>query len=127
MEEFAQLYQTGPDVVRRAQRAHAVEPELYAGENWVAGAVGDYEADTVTAITKGLDELRVSFSGRALEKNLANDACQSLEWKYRQTPQFTFSTYPIEEDPRERSVLPPSLPSSVRFHLLHIDKAGWKC
>ncbi|OJJ02917.1 hypothetical protein ASPVEDRAFT_133361 [Aspergillus versicolor CBS 583.65] len=99
MEEFAQLYQAGPDVVRRAQRAHAVEPELYAGENWVAGAVGDYEADTVTAITKGLDELR------------------SLEWKYRQTPQFTFSTYPIEEDPRERSVLPPSLPSSTRIFL----------
>ncbi|OJJ59357.1 hypothetical protein ASPSYDRAFT_148941 [Aspergillus sydowii CBS 593.65] len=99
MEEFAQLYEASPDAVRRAQRAHAVEPELYAGNNWVAGAVGDYEADTVPGIKKGLDELR------------------SLEWKYTQTPQFTFSTYPIEEDPRERSALPPSLPSSTRVFL----------
>lgn len=126
MEEFAQLYQASPDAVRRAQRAHAAEPELYAGENWVAGAVGDYEAGTVPEIKKGLDELRVSFSSRAPEKNLANSPCQSLEWKYTQTPQFTFSTYPIEEDPRERSALPPSLPSSVRFYLLHTGTAGSK-
>ncbi|KAL4921563.1 hypothetical protein BDW62DRAFT_112945 [Aspergillus aurantiobrunneus] len=99
MEEFAQLYQASPDAVRRAQRAHANEPELYAGENWVAGAVGDYEAHTVPEIKKGLDELR------------------SLEWKYTQTPQFTFSTYPIEEDPRERPALPPSLPLSTRVFL----------
>ncbi|KAL4781883.1 hypothetical protein BJX76DRAFT_334135 [Aspergillus varians] len=99
MEEFAQLYQASPDAVRRAQRAHTVEPELYAGENWVAGAVGDLEADAVPGIKKGLDELR------------------SLEWKYTQTPQFTFSTYPFEEDPRERPALPPSLPASTRVFL----------
>lgn len=126
MEEFAQLYEASPDAVRRAQRAHAVEPELYAGNNWVAGAVGDYEADTVPGIKKGLDELRVSLSGGAPRKDLANRPCQSLEWKYTQTPQFTFSTYPIEEDPRERSALPPSLPSSVRFYLLPINAAGWE-
>lgn len=38
---------------------------------------------------------------------------QSLEWKYTQTPQFTFSTHPIEDDPRERPALPSSLPPSV--------------
>ncbi|KAL4956966.1 hypothetical protein BDW69DRAFT_59079 [Aspergillus filifer] len=99
MEEFAQLYQTNPDAVRRAQRAHAVERELYAGDDWVAGTVGDLEADAVPQIKKGLDELR------------------SLEWKYTQTPQFTFSTYPIEEDPRERPALPSPLPPSTRVFL----------
>ncbi|KAL2828716.1 hypothetical protein BDW59DRAFT_159511 [Aspergillus cavernicola] len=99
IEEFAQLYQTGPDAVRRAQRAHAIEPELYAGDNWVAGAVGDYEANAVPEIKKGLEELR------------------SLEWKYTQTPQFTFSTYPTEEDPRERPALPASLPPPTRVFL----------
>ncbi|KAL2857779.1 hypothetical protein BJY01DRAFT_114937 [Aspergillus pseudoustus] len=96
MEEFARLYQTNPDAVRRAQRAYAAEPELYAGEDWVAGAVGDLEASRVPEIKMGLDELT------------------SLEWKYTQTPQFTFSTFPIEEDPRERPALPSSLPTSVR-------------
>ncbi|KAL2808723.1 hypothetical protein BJX63DRAFT_21413 [Aspergillus granulosus] len=99
IEEFAKLYQTSPDAVCRAQRAHAVEPELYAGEDWVAGAVGDLEASQVAEIKKGVDELT------------------SLEWKYTQTPQFTFSTYPIEDDPRERPALPSSLPTSTRVFL----------
>ncbi|CEN61590.1 Putative Lipoyltransferase and lipoate-protein ligase [Aspergillus calidoustus] len=99
MEEFAILYQTNPDAVRRAQRSHANESEIYAGDDWVAGAVGDPEAYQVPEIKKGLDELT------------------SLEWKYTQTPQFTFSTYPIEEDPRERPALPPSVPSSTRVFL----------
>ncbi|KAL4881455.1 hypothetical protein BJY04DRAFT_58473 [Aspergillus karnatakaensis] len=99
MEEFAKLYQTSPDAVRRAQRAHAADPELYSGDNWVIGAVGEPEVDVVPEIKKGVDELT------------------SLEWKYIQTPQFTFSTYPIEEDPRERPPLPSTLPSSSRVFL----------
>ncbi|KAI9375399.1 hypothetical protein BJX61DRAFT_137115 [Aspergillus egyptiacus] len=99
MEEFAQLYQTSPDAVRRAQRAHSIEPELYAGENWVAGVLGDFEASAVPEIQKGVEELR------------------SLEWKYMQTPQFTFSTYPTEEDPRQRPALPACLPPSTRIFL----------
>ncbi|PKY04058.1 hypothetical protein P168DRAFT_252839 [Aspergillus campestris IBT 28561] len=98
-DEFAQMYKTGPDAVRRAQRAHVYEPELYAGEDWVAGAVGETQADTEPEISKGLNELR------------------SLEWKYTQTPQFTFSTHPIEDDPRERPALPSSLPPSTRVFL----------
>ncbi|KAL3463200.1 hypothetical protein BJX64DRAFT_129968 [Aspergillus heterothallicus] len=99
MEEFAKLYQTNPDAVRRAQRAHAVDPELYAGDDWVTGAVGDAEVSRVSEIKMGVDELT------------------SLEWKYTQTPQFTFSTYPIEEDPRERPTLPSSVPPSTRVFL----------
>ncbi|KAF4190356.1 hypothetical protein CNMCM7927_003326 [Aspergillus lentulus] len=99
MEQFARLYQVSPDAVRRAQRAHANEPELYAGAAWVAGVVGAQEGYGELEIRKGIDELR------------------SLEWKYTQTPQFTFSTFPFEEDPRQRPALPESLPPSTRVFL----------
>ncbi|PLB46932.1 lipoyltransferase and lipoate-protein ligase [Aspergillus steynii IBT 23096] len=99
MEEFATLYEVNPDAVRRAQRAHAHDPELYAGEDWVAGAVGDAQGQQEPKIKSGIDELT------------------SLEWKYTQTPQFTFSTYPIEDDPRERPALPSSLPPKTRAFL----------
>lgn len=95
VEEFARLYGVPSDAVLRARRAHAAEPEIFAGDSWVAGTVGDIQGEQEVDIAKGIAELR------------------SLEWKYTQTPRFTFSTYPIEEDPRERPPLPPSLPSSV--------------
>ncbi|KAJ5083744.1 hypothetical protein N7456_013171 [Penicillium angulare] len=99
VEEFARLYNVNADAVRRARRAHAVEPEIFAGDNWVSGTVGDIHGDEEPAIAKGIAELR------------------SLDWKYTQTPQFTFSTYPIEEDPRERPPLPASLSASTRAFL----------
>ncbi|KAA8644820.1 hypothetical protein EYZ11_007929 [Aspergillus tanneri] len=99
MEEFAQLYQVDPDALLRAQRAHAHDPELYAGESWVAGAVGELQGYGEPEIKTGIAELR------------------SSEWKYTQTPQFTFSTYSIDDDPRERPSLPPSLPDSTRVFL----------
>lgn len=67
MEEFGQLYKASPDAVGRAQRAHAVEPELHAGDNWVAGALGDLEVDAVPEIKKGVEELRVSLSRPACQ------------------------------------------------------------
>ncbi|KAJ5748124.1 uncharacterized protein N7511_009820 [Penicillium nucicola] len=99
IEEFARLYEVHPDAVRRAQRAHANDPEIFAGDGWVAGTVGELQGEQEPDIGKGIAELR------------------SLDWKYIQTPQFTFSTYPIEEDPRERPSLPPSLPSATRAFL----------
>ncbi|PWY76229.1 lipoyltransferase and lipoate-protein ligase [Aspergillus heteromorphus CBS 117.55] len=100
MQEFAGLYQAGPDAVRRAQRAYVHEPELYSGDDWVVGAVGEAQGYEEPEIMKGIDELR------------------SLEWKYTQTPQFIFSTHPVdEEDPRERPALPASLPPSTRVFL----------
>ncbi|KAJ5582817.1 hypothetical protein N7535_001437 [Penicillium sp. DV-2018c] len=99
IEQFARLYDVHPDAVLRAQRAHANEPEVFAGNSWVAGTVGEVQGELEPAIGKGIAELR------------------SLEWKYTQTPRFTFSTYPIEEDPRERPQLPSSLPSSTRVFL----------
>lgn len=59
MEEFATLYEVNPDAVRRAQRAHAHDPELYAGENWVAGAVGEPQGQEEPKIRSGIDELMV--------------------------------------------------------------------
>ncbi|KAG8163902.1 hypothetical protein KVR01_005820 [Diaporthe batatas] len=38
----------------------------------------------------------------------------SQEWIYNQTPLFTFSTHPSEDDPRERPPLPPGLPKDFR-------------
>ncbi|KAJ5647641.1 hypothetical protein N7490_004013 [Penicillium lividum] len=99
VQEFAGLYNVHSDAVRRARRALAMEPEIFAGDNWVSGTVGDVHGDQEPDIGKGIAELR------------------SLEWKYTQTPQFTFSTYPIEEDPRERAPLPSYLPSSTRAFL----------
>ncbi|CAI7667621.1 unnamed protein product [Penicillium bialowiezense] len=99
IEQFARLYGVNPDAVRRAQRAHANEPEVFAGDSWVAGTVSEVQGEQEPDIAKGITELR------------------SLDWKYTQTPRFTFSTYPIEEDPRERPPLPQSLPSSTRAFL----------
>ncbi|KAJ5672324.1 hypothetical protein N7507_001451 [Penicillium longicatenatum] len=99
VEEFAGLYNVNSDAVRRARRARAMEPEIFAGDSWVSGTVGDVQGDQEPDIGKGIAELR------------------SLEWKYTQTPQFTFSTYPTEEDPRERPALPSSLPPSTRAFL----------
>lgn len=59
MEEFAQLYNVSPDALLRAQRAHANEDELYAGENWVVGTVGESQANEEPEIQKGINELQV--------------------------------------------------------------------
>lgn len=59
MGEFARLYNVNPDAVRRAQRAHANGLELYAGDDWVVGAVGEAQAEE-PGVKKGIDELRVS-------------------------------------------------------------------
>ena len=59
MHEFAQLYQVNPDAVLRAQRAHANEDELYAGDTWTVGTVGDGQVGGEPEIQKGVDELRV--------------------------------------------------------------------
>ena len=59
VEEFAQMDQVDADAVRRAQRAHVLEPELYAGDTWVAGAVGESQGYGEPDIKKGIDELMV--------------------------------------------------------------------
>lgn len=58
MGEFAQLYNVSANAVRPAQRAHANDLELYAGDEWVVGAVGESQAEE-PGVKKGIDELRV--------------------------------------------------------------------
>lgn len=60
MEEFAQLYNVNPEAVLRAQRAHVNEDELYAGDDWVVGTVGESQASEEPEMKKGIDELQVS-------------------------------------------------------------------
>lgn len=59
MEEFARLYNTNPQAVLRAKRAHANDLDLFAGDDWVAGAVGEAQTEE-PGIQKGINELRVS-------------------------------------------------------------------
>lgn len=120
MQEFGRLYGANSNAIHRAQRAHANELELFAGDEWVAGAVGEAQAEEPN-IKKGVDELRVSkcYTPFYTSETLIDIDFfeQSLEWKYTQTPQFTFSTFPIEEDPRQKPPLPLSLPPSVNITL----------
>lgn len=68
-------------------------------------------------IQKGYSELtvRTTFSSQnSITKSwLILLFTQSREWIYNQTPQFTFSTHPSEEDPRDRPALPQGVPSDV--------------
>lgn len=45
---------------------------------------------------------------------VTDTSAQSRDWVYGQTPLFTFSTHPTEDDPRER----PSLPGDVSARIL---------
>ncbi|KAK3370815.1 hypothetical protein B0T24DRAFT_300420 [Lasiosphaeria ovina] len=67
-----------------------------AGDEVVVGADA---LDTVPEIREGVAEL------------------MSPEWIYDQTPQFTFSSHPTDDDPRPRPALPSNLPPSLRIHL----------
>lgn len=60
VEEFARLYGVHSDAVIRARRAHAIEPAIFAGDNWVVGTVGEAHGEQEPNIRKGIAELRVS-------------------------------------------------------------------
>lgn len=70
------------------------------------------EERAADGIVKGLRELKVSsrFECRlVVSRCLIYLTLQSPEWIFGQTPQFTFSTHPTEDDPRPRS-LPEGVP-----------------
>jgi lipoate-protein ligase A len=68
IEEFARLYEVHPDAVRRAQRAHANDPEIFAGDGWVAGTVSEVQGEQEPDISKGIAELRVSIYGNEMRQ-----------------------------------------------------------
>ncbi|KAK7732378.1 hypothetical protein SLS63_005056 [Diaporthe eres] len=81
------------DAVRREFSAMYGAPDVDVG----LGAAGDDGADFAhEVIQKGYRELT------------------SRDWIYNQTPLFTFSTHPSEDDPRERPSLPLDLPKDFR-------------
>ncbi|KAI1471716.1 uncharacterized protein F4812DRAFT_189644 [Daldinia caldariorum] len=67
-----------------------VDPEV------IRQADAEAALDGVLAIAKGYAELK------------------SREWIYTQTPQFSFSTHPTDDDPRPRPPLPDDLPPDFR-------------
>ncbi|OBT76383.1 hypothetical protein VF21_03595 [Pseudogymnoascus sp. 05NY08] len=67
--------------------------EMYGGVEIVE--VGEEEIEGVEEIRKGVKELK------------------SEDWIYLQTPQFTFSSHPTEEDPRERPLRPSYVPAAA--------------
>ncbi|KAK2843928.1 hypothetical protein FQN49_005939, partial [Arthroderma sp. PD_2] len=99
MEEFALLYNVDSNALRTATRAHANDPEISSGNNWVTGILTDEDARNEPEVCKGVQELH------------------SLEWKYNQCPQFTFSTHPTEEDPRPRPDLSTAVSPSAQAFL----------
>jgi lipoate-protein ligase A len=72
IEEFARLYEVHPDAVRRAQRAHANDPEIFAGDGWVAGTVSEVQGEQEPDISKGIAELRVSIYGNEMRQLSVN-------------------------------------------------------
>ncbi|EFX06412.1 hydroxymethylglutaryl-lyase [Grosmannia clavigera kw1407] len=56
-------------------------------------------------------------AGFAFDPVLARGYAELMtpEWIYGQTPQFSFSTHPSDEDPRDRPPPPPTVPPSFRL------------
>ncbi|KAL2143670.1 hypothetical protein VTI28DRAFT_10177 [Corynascus sepedonium] len=73
--------------------------KMYGDEAGKSVVVGEEEALANDEVVKGLRELT------------------SPDWIFGQTPQFTFSTHPTEDDPRERPDLKQTLPRGFQTHL----------
>ncbi|KAL2197073.1 hypothetical protein P885DRAFT_36355 [Corynascus similis CBS 632.67] len=73
--------------------------KMYGDEAGKSVIVGEEEALANDEVVKGLRELT------------------SPDWIFGQTPQFTFSTHPTEDDPRDRPDLKQTLPRGFQTHL----------
>lgn len=89
------------------------------GSDQVACVAGylDRTLVEIPEINLGIEELRVRTYYYYNTSSLISENEQSPEWIYTQTPRFTMSSHPIEEDDRDRPPLPNYLSSSVRFHI----------
>ncbi|WDK10505.1 lipoate-protein ligase A [Colletotrichum graminicola] len=84
----SRIRNVGVDDTRTFEDAVVREFGKMYGEFDVRAELGDKDAQEEEKIRKGMKEL------------------ESREWIYGQTPLFTFSTHPSEDDPRERPQLP---------------------
>jgi lipoate-protein ligase A len=60
MDEFSRLYETGSEVRDYANRLNMNESELNAGENWVAGTVGEVQLHEVPEIHNTSQAMKVT-------------------------------------------------------------------
>ncbi|KAL2117153.1 hypothetical protein VTJ04DRAFT_9321 [Mycothermus thermophilus] len=91
--------------------AQAVLAEFRAMYGGGGSGSGDSQAEEVVVVTE--EEALANDNIVAGVRELAN-----AEWIFGQTPLFTFSTYPTEEDPRERTLVGHKLPQGFRAHLV---------
>ncbi|KAK2046685.1 hypothetical protein LZ31DRAFT_552140 [Colletotrichum somersetense] len=84
----SRIRNVGVDDTRMFEDAVVKEFGKMYGDFDVRAELGDEDAQGEEKIRKGMREL------------------ESREWIYGQTPLFTFSTHPSEDDPRERPQLP---------------------
>ncbi|OKL58940.1 hypothetical protein UA08_05639 [Talaromyces atroroseus] len=99
IDEFSHLYKTGNDILDHAKRFDMKNSEMSAAGDWVTGIVGDTQAHEISEIQS------------------TSELMKSTEFKFLQTPEFTFSTFPIEGDSRPRPPLPNFLPPSTKVHI----------
>ncbi|KAK4248933.1 hypothetical protein C7999DRAFT_39922 [Corynascus novoguineensis] len=90
--------------------------------------VGVGEEEFVEAVMAEFRKMYGDGAGKSVvvgeDEALANDEVikglrelTSPDWIFGQTPQFTFSTHPTEDDPRERPELKQTLPRGFQTHL----------
>ncbi|KAK3683373.1 hypothetical protein B0T22DRAFT_411341 [Podospora appendiculata] len=94
--------------VRNVGLANGPFVEAVVGQFRAMYGAGNDEDNEVIDAASALDTPEIFKGVREL---------MSPEWIYGQTPQFTFSTHPTEDDPRERPALPNDLPTNFRLHL----------
>lgn len=63
MREFAEMYGVKSNALMSAQNAHACEPEIYMGNDWVVGALSSSVVEDEPEIQKGVRELQVRLAG----------------------------------------------------------------
>lgn len=119
VDEFAQLYGTGNEVRQFVGQLNMNDPALHAGDNWVAGSIGDAQLDEVPDIRDTVHFMKVIYQfclPSSYFETVLIDKIQSTDFRFLQTPEFTFSTFPTEEDNRTRPPLPSALPQAVCLH-----------
>ena len=72
--EFVRFYRVNREVLFRAEEsaAHAEEPRLYAGENWVSGTVGCRDGLDEPEIRCGMRELQVCCQEKRVDSHKAD-------------------------------------------------------
>ncbi|KAI0385513.1 hypothetical protein F5Y04DRAFT_186991 [Hypomontagnella monticulosa] len=110
----------GVESVRSPIRNVGLESDNAAFEEAVVAEFGAMYGNVDPEIVTPSDAQEILRDVPAIAKGYTE--LKSLEWIYTQTPQFTFSTHPTNEDPRSRPPLPDNLPPD--FHAVMTVRHG---